>query len=256
MFGNKTKRIPCYVLVFDQVEIIDKSLHFLAESSDKLDIHIIENPSENSPAISKIISKLGEQGKIKSHYLFDKNVTNNALLRVLDEQAAVFKRAPYVLLTDGDVVSDDLDWLGEEINILRNNREVFACGITLDLVNLPVTTFPKAKDWIPRDKAEFPDYYENVTGTHLQLTRGKDLYGYLEWIKSTGTKSIDSALHHYCEEVRSMKWARTKKTKAYHLTWDLYQDLNHPYTIMRLQKNHDETWRHDEISDYTLTTFR
>ena len=60
MFGllRRTHKIPCYVLVYDQVEIIEQCLDFLADSSDHLDIIVIENPSPNTPKI-RIPARIG-----------------------------------------------------------------------------------------------------------------------------------------------------------------------------------------------------
>ena len=251
---NQTK-IPCYVLIYDQVDIIKSCLSFLAKYSDRLDIIVVENPSANTPEISNFVQTLGDERSIKRYYLFDKNITNNAIHIAFDREREIIRKSKYVIISDGDVVSHDKNWLDEEIRIMKKHPEVFTCGITLDLFNLPLKTFPHAKDWIPADKNEFPDYFETVTGTHLEILRGEEFCQLLEWKDKNNVHLVDGSMHKYCEEVLHKKWARTKYATAHHLTWDLYADLNHPYTKLKLGKTFEEFWHHENTSSYTLTEY-
>jgi hypothetical protein len=249
------KKILCYVLIFDQVDIIKKSLNFLTKYSDRLDLVIIENPSDNTPEIKKYIKGLGEKRLIKRYYLFEENITSNAVVRVLDEEIGYIAKSLYTIITDGDLTSDDKDWLDEEINILKRNKEVFACGITLDKSNLPIKAFPEAKGWIPPDVSEQPNYYEAATGGHLMMLRGKDFAKYINWKNENKILHIDDEMRKYCYDTLHKKWARTKKSKAYHLTWDLYADKNHPYTKFRSKKTFKETWNHSQKASYDLSEY-
>jgi hypothetical protein len=248
----KRKKILCYVLIFDQVEIIKKSLDFLSQNSSKLDLIIIENPSGNTPKIKKYVQQLGKKRLIKRYYLFDENITSNAMVAILDKEIDRIAKSPYTIITDGDLISNDQDWLGEEMKILKNNKNVFACGISLDMSNLPIKAFPEAKSWIPPDVSEQPDYYEAATGGHLMMLRGKDFAEYIRWKNENKVLHIDNEMRKYCYDLLHKKWARTKKSKAYHLTWDLYADKNHPYTKFRSQKSFKETWNHSKKAAYKL----
>jgi hypothetical protein len=62
-------------------------------------------------------------------------------------------------------------------------------------------------------------------------------------------------MHRFCYEVLHKKWARTKRATAYHLTWDLYGDKNHPYTKMKLAKSFKETWYHKDLAGYSVQDF-
>jgi 2-C-methyl-D-erythritol 4-phosphate cytidylyltransferase len=73
------QKIPCYTLIFDQVDIIKRSLEFLSQYVDKIDLIIVENPSANTPEIKKVVDEYGAKGLIKRHYLMDENLTGNAL---------------------------------------------------------------------------------------------------------------------------------------------------------------------------------
>lgn len=251
----KTRKIPCYVLVFDQFEIIKESLDFLTAHSKQLDIVVIENPSKTTPRIKQYIAQLGRKGLIRRYYLFDKNITSNAFDVVLALERQNIQNAQYVLITDGDVVCPNMKWLREERRILKSHRDVFVCGTTLSLSNLPTETFPEATGWIPQDIAKRRNYIEALTGGHLLLFRSNELLNFINWKDEHGKHFVDGVLHEYCYDVLRKKWARTKKTNAIHLTWDLYRDLNHPYTKLKTSKSFRNTWYHSKTATFTLTKY-
>lgn len=251
------KRILCYVIIFDQFEIIKKSLDFLAQYADRLDLVIIENPSTHTPEIKKLVDGYGHQGLVKRYYLFDQNITGMAYDIVITKELPLISKSRYVMITDGDLTCDDQNWLDEEIAILAQHTDVFACGVSLDMSNLPLKNFPEAKSWIPPDAQEFDDYYEPVTGTggHLLLMHGKGMAGFMRWKDENNVHFLDSNMHRYCREVLNKKWARTKRAQAYHLTWDLYQDKNHAYTKFKTSKSFDDMWRHKQATSFKLIEY-
>lgn len=251
----RKKKIPCYVLIFEQVDIIKRSLEFLAKSSDKIDLIIIENPSQNTPEITKIVDKYGAAGQVKRYYLFDENITGNAYDVVLNQELASIRKSPFVLITDGDLTCKDTSWLDEELGVLKNHREVFAIGVTLDMSNLPLATFPSAKDFIPPIKQEYPDFNEGPTGGHLLMFRGAEFANFMDWKNKNKLFFVDSEMHRYCLDNLNKKWARTKKAIAYHLTWDLYADKSHPYTKLKTKKTFSETWHHHRKAPFTLKEY-
>ncbi|HKR82350.1 MAG TPA: hypothetical protein VJR27_05140 [Candidatus Saccharimonadales bacterium] len=249
------KKIPCFVLIFDQVAIIKKTLEFLATYKDRLDVIALENPSDNTPEIKKIVDALGATGGIKRHYLFDKNITSAVFTAAIKNEAEAVRKNPYVVVTDGDVVVTNDDWLKEEMRVIKKHDDVFAIGTTLDKQNLPLETFPEAGGWIPEDIAEHRDYFEVNTGAHLLLLRGQELLDFVVWKDEHNLQFVDGALHRYAAEVLHKKWARTKHAKAYHLTWDLYFDRNHPYTKMKLDKGFKAIWHHSDTAGYKITEY-
>lgn len=250
----KRRKIPCYVIIFEQIDIIKQSLDFLTPYSSELDIIIIENPSKNSDKIGELIKEYGRAGLIKRHYLFDTNITGNAYTQVIKTEADFIKKSKFILLTDGDIKSNNPDWLTEEKKIMRH-KDVFACGISLDMTNLPLKTFPDAKKWIPEDRAVHKDYFEVATGIHLVLFQSRGLLGFMDWMSRNQLAFVDGNMHRYCYEVAKKKWARTKHAKAYHMTWDLYANKNHPYTKFKLSKSFEQTWHHKQTADYILTEY-
>lgn len=251
----RKKKVLCYVLIFDQVDIIKQSLNFLTQLSDKIEFIIIENPSEHTPEIKKYVTGLGKKGLIKRYYLFDQNITSNAVVTVLDKELDFIKKSSHTIITDGDLVSVNSEWFDEEITILKRNKDVFACGISLDRSNLPLKAFPESVNWIPPDIGEHRDYYEAVTGGHLMMMRGSEFGRYITWKNETKTQHVDDKMHRYCYDVLNKKWARTKKSEAYHLTWDLYADKNHPYTKFRSKKSFENTWHHEQQATFTLKEY-
>jgi len=249
------KKIPCFVLIFDQVEIIRKTLEFLAEYKDRLEIIAVENPSENSPEIKKMIDEFGAAGIVKRHYLFEKNVTGAAYSAAIKNEQSLLEKSSFAVITDGDITVVNGDWLKEELRVLKKHDDVFAIGTTLSKRNLPLATFPDANGWIPKDIHENRDYFEVNTGAHLLLLRTRELLDFMDWKEKNGLQFVDGSLHRYAAEVIHKKWARTKHTEAYHLTWDLYFDRNHPYTKMKLDKSFNATWHHSDTSDFTVSSY-
>jgi len=249
------QKIPCYVLIFEQTEIIERTLHFLSSYVSDIEIIVIENPSKNTPKIKKMMDKMGKSGLIKKHYLLDKNVTGNAFSLIIEKEADYIKQRKYVMITDGDIDSQDKTWLKEQKNILKKHRDVFACGISLSTSNLPLKTFSDAKSWIPADMNETKDYFEAFTGIHLLLMRSKELLAFMSWKAQHNLPFVDGNMHGFCYNELHKKWARTKNATALHLTWDLYQDKNHPYTKFKLAKSFKKMWYHQDTADYSLTEY-
>jgi hypothetical protein len=251
----KKRKVLTYVLVYDQTEIIRKSLDFLTKFSDQLDIVVIENPSPSTPKIKKLVNRYGAAGKIKRYYLFEENIAANVFSAVLENERSIIKKHQFVMITDGDLTCSDSNWINEERDILKNNPSLFTCGMSLDLSNLPLKAFPEAASWLPKDVAVHDDYVENITGLYTLMFSSRDLLAFMDWFKGEERPFVDSTLHHYCYEVIKKKWARTKHAEAYHLTWDLYKDKNNAYTKLKTSKSHQETWFHTRTSGYSLKEY-
>jgi 5'(3')-deoxyribonucleotidase len=249
------KKILCYVLVYDQVDIIRRSLDFITSYSDKLDIVVIENPSENSAIIKSMVQEYGVNSKIKRYYLFDENITGNAYDEVLTKELAEINSYKYVIITDGDLIPEKGQWLKEELSIMKHS-DVFACGVSLSRANLPLTAFPDAESWIPPDLREEKDYFEAYTGGHLLMFRGKQFATFMKWKNKRDLNFVDGIMHDYCYKELGMKWTRTKHATALHLTWDLYADKDHPYTKRKLDVSFRDMWYHKRTTNFTLKTYK
>lgn len=252
---KKKNKIPCYVLVYREVDIIKKSLDFFCSLSNDLEIIVIENPSENTPIISQYINYLGNQGKIASYYLFEKNISNNAYDVILTHHLEQIKNHQHIIVSDGDVtVKNGKQWLHEAERIMKN-EQVFCCGAELETVNLPVESFPEATNWVPPLISK-GRVNEGLTGCHLLMLRGNELGLFMEWKKENDNHFVDGELHKFCYQTLKKKWVRTKRNLAYHLTWDLYKDLNNSYTKLKTTKSFKDTWYHKNISDFTVVEYK
>jgi predicted SAM-dependent methyltransferase len=236
-------RIPCLALVYFDLDAIRKRLNSLFAEKRRLELTVIENPSEHSTSIRPWLERMTRCGLIERCVLFDENIAGNAIAETLEKQVVSLANSPYVILTDGDLVCTQ-DWLGEVLNALDKNPDLFACGVSLQADNLPLKTFPDANTWIPADIAVAADYIEARTGIHLLAMRTRDLSAFLEYRKSNDLAFMEDELHKYCYDVRKMKWGRTKTAQARHLTWDSYADAAHPYTVLKTAISHEELWRH------------
>ena len=226
--------IPCVVLIYDQLDIIKASLDSLARLSDRLELHIVENPSPHSPAIREYVRTLHA-----AHYLFEKNISNNAVETILKHEI-VTNENPYVLVTDGDLTAQPT-FLDESLSIIENEN-VFSVSVALDLSNLPVIAFPEATTWYP-PATQHDNYDVGYTGMHLTLMRTHDVRNFL----GTQKRFYDVNLHHFS---KPRHWARTKLHQARHITWDTYRDRNHPYTQMKTNTPFQALWNHDEYAGY------
>lgn len=253
---NPERVVPCYVLLFDQVELGRQTLAGLAELGERLEIVAIENPSPNSAAMAEMVADFGKRGQVARYYRYRQNIVGNAYALTLHAELPLVRRHPYVVLTDGDLVADGPGWLDEAITVLDQNERVFACGVRLDLANLPIAAFPDAHRWVPPVIRDHRTHVEGLTGGHLLLFRGAELADFLDWRVAEGAPFVDGTFHRYCYQQIGKTWARTRHACARHLTWDLYQDVDHPYTKLKTAQTFAELWHRDDTSDWTLTDYR
>lgn len=248
------KKIPCIVLVYKEVDIVKKSLDFFASLSKYIDVIVIENPSNNTDEIRNHVFSLAKNGKIKKYYLFESNVTNNAFDIVLENELTSWSKSKYLIVSDGDVVVDNPKaWLKETLRTLRY-KNVFCVGAGLKLDNLPLKTFPDALSWIPPLINDSP-FHEGRTGCQLLTLRSKDMLKFLKWKEENGRFFTDGDMNNFCYKIIEKKWARTSQNLAYHLTWDLYANLDNEYTKLKTSKSFKETWYHKNTSDYEVINF-
>lgn len=251
---TKTNKVPCYILIFFDFDIIKKSIDFITKYSDKLDINIVENYSDYTESqIKPYILDLVRQRKVNNYYLFDENIGANALTTIVRFDKEYIKNYPYFMATDGDLLPDNKDWLDEEINIMDNNPEVFAVGTELDLSNLPLKLHPESINWVEKSRIiEGKNYVEGPTGGWFTLYRTEPFFQVTAWLDNAGERWIDFNLLKYAYLALRLKWARTKKSLAKHLTWDSYADPEHPYIKWRSKFTNDELWKHDKHCGFTL----
>lgn len=252
---NIKGKIPCLVIVFFNTEITKKTLNFLTKYNDILDITVIENYSPNTEfEIKPYLINLLMNDRISRYILFEKNIAMNTLKTIFNNNIIDLSTPEYIMITDGDLIVVEGDWLNEEINILRNNTDIFACGINLSLDNLPLKTCPGADKWFPPAKMEYTDYYEGLTGTTLLLMRTSYFKDYLAFAIEKDLECIDTHMHYYCYRFAHKKWARTKLNKAIHLTWDEYNNPDSLYTKFKHSKPVNDIWYHKDYCPFEVYT--
>lgn len=246
-----TNKIPCRVTIFSEFDIIKKSLEFYTKYSERLLITVIENKSKNTDSqIKPYVLDLLKQGKIYQYILFDKNISSNASVMVYKHKLFQMTESPYVLATEGDLVCEDENWLDEEISVLEQNKEVFVVGMDMLLSNLPKVK--NAENWVPPAiSLENKNYLMGNTGGWCLLYRKQDYLNCFNSLISKSIVPIDSHQGQYCTSIGKI-WARTKKAKVYHLTWDLYNNPEHPYTKFKRNKGFRKIWLHNNYSGYTI----
>lgn len=243
---KKKHPIPVFILVYQELNIIKKCIESII-GDERLEIYVIENKSKNSKEIRKYLLCQLRKGNIKACYFFRDNISNNAYDIILDQKKHIYRKSKYLIISDGDLKVDSKGWLDEEISILKDNK-VFACGVSLDMSNLPIKSFPESIDWIPPVIKETNKYYISNTGIHLLMIRTNKFIEAQNILKSKRLKFLDSNFHSIAES-KNMYWTRTKMSTAKHLTWDLYKNKKHNYTRHKI-KNQESIWNHDRVSKY------
>ncbi|MFN3299526.1 MAG: hypothetical protein ACK41Z_04960 [Sediminibacterium sp.] len=265
MAKNASVKIPCVVLVYYNFDIIKKTVDFL--SLDKrLVLYVIENKSPfTSTHIRPYLLKKQKQGLIKKYVLFDRNISNNAYELFFDNNL-IEEQGEYILITDGDMVVPSKlgkpDWLDEEISIINNYSDIECCGINLSPENLPkdnpffnnnTNKIYNCENWIP-DKFGIihEDFVEADTGVHLLLFKRSTFEEFLFLRKKSGWRFLDENLRNFIKSEKKMKWVITKHNYCLHLTWDIYNDPNHPYTILKMTPDFYKFWKHFDYCFFTV----
>lgn len=246
-----SQKIPCYVIAFYMFDNFKKCIESLMQKKDYLDIKIIENNSINTEKYFKpYILNLLNKKLVSEYFLFEKNINNNAIKKICFELKPEDIKSPYIMITDGDLIFEN-NWLEEEVKILSKNKKIYAVGSELNLKNLPQIS--GASDWVPKAKTPFlKNYKEGYTGIWSLLFRTKDFWNTLDYLKENDLNFLDSNLHKYCK-YKNKIWARTKKTTAYHLTWDNYS-ANDKYAQYKISKPLKEHW--DTVQDCKYVIYK
>jgi hypothetical protein len=232
MENISNKKILCISLIFHDFEIVKKFIDFIITIKDQADIVLIENYSEASSKIKDVCLDLLKSQSIIRYYLFDENIYGNAIKTFLFNGDIDLSKYEYILLTDGDMSCSDSTWLQQQLNIINNNKDIFCCAMDLLTDNLPLSTFPDSKKWIPHPTSLENDFIECPTGVHLMLIKSDIYIDTINWLNKENRLFTDFDMLDYCRILKK-RWVKTKNVKAYHHTWDAYADLNHPYTKIK-----------------------
>jgi len=242
-------RIPLVMVAFFDPFVLQATLQGLQRLRDRIAVILVENHSPYSGLIREALIPFRRTGLVERHFLFLENVANNAVLTVLRDELDLCQHH-LVMVSDSDVVAYNRDWLDESIAVIERHPDVFSIGARLDRQNLPVANFPDATNWDSPFRTDREDYIEGINGGLFWLFRGKDLKGAIQHLDNNNLEFRDMILFEYCYQVLGMRWAMTKGSTFRHLAWDLYADLDHPYTKFKLSKSLHEHWEHRRPSAY------
>lgn len=195
------------------------------------EIHVIENHSANT--LREEMFEYIRHGLVKKYALFDRNIAGMAKRVYFEGGNVDWSRYDHVVMTESDIIPDD-GWLDECKAILDAHPEILVCSVGLYMDNLPLKTFPHAARWIPAP-IDRGDHYETITGEHCMTFRTQDYLMILGDVIRRNVILREKQIHNYGRR-KGGKIACTKTARARHLTWDLYQDPNHPYTRERIEK--------------------
>lgn len=239
-------------VVYFVTDIIKKHLDFLSEYHDQADIVVLENPSENTNALKQYFLDLIKNKKINKHLLFDENIGMNVFETYFNHNS--IEQYKYIVVTDGDLIVQNKNWISELKQILTQCPNTYACGVKLLLNNLPINLYPDAKKWYPPPKRIEKNCEVGETGLHLLMYEKETFEKFLAFLKYPKITFMDTSMHLFCNNILKKIWRRTKISEAYHLTWDLYFDKKNPYTIIKTTKSRNELWFHNRYSNYSETS--
>jgi hypothetical protein len=227
---TKNKHI-CVLLCYNNFEHIKKCYESI--KNDTLDIFIVENVSKNSRDIETYFRDM----PIIGHIRFIENITNNAMQLFVKEYETLLLTYEYITFSDCDLNVDNINSTLVEIYDILDVKGVSVCSIDLDMKNLP--DVPGAKGWVPSAKNITDKYSECNTGLHFSTFKRQ------HFNICKNTIFIDTVLIRNCYNLGG-KWVKTLKSKAIHLTWDLYYSGSEYYQF-KLQPN---LWNHNKTSEY------
>jgi hypothetical protein len=222
----------CILFCYNNVDHIKKCFESL--KLQNIDFFIIENPSINSNEIYEYFHKQNLIGYIQ----FDTNITFKAIERFIIDYHDLLLKYEYITISDCDLQVENSNEVFLE---LRKNLSLPDVGVSC--VDLLLDNFPKhvpgCNSWMPSPISETDEYIECATGGHLCTIKTENIALF------QGT-FIDQHIWNRTYQ-SNLKWVKTKKNKALHLTWDLYYEGNAYY---ELKKHNNNIWNHSNTSNY------
>jgi hypothetical protein len=241
------EKIPCFVLVYAQFEVMAKSVASLIRVPE-ISISVVENPSPVTlrKSLPYFLNLLQER-KIQQYCVFQENIRFNALETVIHDTDV--STATHIVTTDGDIELSSNPVL-EQIKILKN-PEVVCCSVQIDLQNYPTEGKNSADRWFPPVLEERPDYiaYEGY-GHHFNMFRKKEFDEFFSYLNKNQKSFVDEELSEYIRNQSDSRWAVTKNHLGDHLSPFRLDDPNHPYVWHRQNKNPNTLWKHAEYIGY------
>ncbi len=222
-------------LVYYNFDIIQKHIESILPINDRVDIVVLENMSSCTEKSKSYFLNLLKQGLIRRYILFDNNIGGHAFTIYFNDILKDISQYNYIVTRDGDLIVSANEWLEEAKKIVQI-EDCFCVASKLTEKNLPVDVWPEAVNWILKP-IDHGWYLEGYTGGGFLMYKKETFQSLLQWLNN-GKIYWDEHLREYCQLTKK-RWLVTKEQEAYHLTWDLYKDKNHPYTLLKSDLNRD-----------------
>jgi hypothetical protein len=98
------------------------------------------------------------------------------------------------------------------------------------------------------------DYVEADTGVHLLLFKRRLFDEFLTVRRKMQWRFLDETLRNFVKVEKKLKWVITRRNYSIHLTWDVYNDAEHPYTKMKMTPDFYKFWKHFDYCFFTVYT--
>lgn len=221
---------------FDLIDFHIKSFENL--KSLESDFFIVENISSNSKSIESYFMSEKNRELLIGYIRFEKN-TSNALMFFIRDFQHILEKYEYITITDGDLLFDDPLNMQKEVFKNLNYSDVAISSVDMKLDNLP--NIPGAQTWVPKGIInQERQYNEQWTGIHFMTFKKNNLY-LLQNIRFLDSNIANNVARN------NKKWVKTISNKAYHMTWDMYNDRNDYYQWkVKVVKDHWTFNPHDD----------
>lgn len=210
----------CILWCYNNVEHIIKCFESVQMST--MDYFIVENRSPHSLELQKYF----HEKRVVGHIRFKDNIADNAVKIFFHDYKRLLYKYKYITFSDGDLRLDNARETFAEVRKILDHKEVGVCAVDLKLDNFPYD-IAKPSDWLPGPVGKTDDYIECATGAHMMTLKTENLSVLVD-----AKKAIDGCFREMCANM-GLKWVKTIKNKAYHLTWDYYHKGN-PYYDFRV----------------------
>jgi hypothetical protein len=232
-------------LAYRNFDIIKTTLDCLSGYSDKADIFVIDNKSQNSEStILPYVNGLIAEGRLRGVFAFDENIAANAYELAFDSGILNLDAYKYVVVTDLDLRVGP-GWLEDHLSILETCPEVFSVSVPLSMENIP----PHLLDKYPVPGKTTDCYEEFRPGVHLTTFRGKEFARFLEWRRLFGFFFADRYIEAFGTHIEGKLTTQSRRFLAYHLTWDIFGKDGEYYS--EKYKAGATLWRSDKYCAYT-----
>ena len=251
---------PCVVLTHGIDEILQQSVASVIESDPRLRIDVLHNPSpaEDGTFVEFALAEV-RAGRLRSFTRFDENISNNSVLLYLLANRDRYSNGA-VLISDGDILVPK-GTIDEEINILNNHPDVFACGLRIDASrwsdSLPVKQ--NSFERFNTAKFEAADFVNSATGMWMTMFRGPELISIVDAMERNGVRFTDGNLKRFGAAIFQKSWVATKHSVGRELNRERHNYYSTKAESTKSFGDHSPepagsryaTWNHDIVSPAT-----